>query len=318
MKVIFSICLALLLNLETTQSREKQQTTLPFKRMSNGCPVVTAVLNKSGRVKLMIDTGTNQSYLTDILVKRLGLKPSPLLDGKGNLIVSNGKEVRYLSGQQLELGSLHYRDSDLLVMDKRLDKGSISTLVNREVDGCIGSNYLAPYPLLLDFEADKVTFWSSGPLSPEELERAGMQGAVALTVERTPGDMPLLYLTAKLNGEADEKMILDTGSATSYISSSIAQKLKLTAIHTVKDHPTFGGKALIRLAKLDTLQLGSLRMIDQMVGFGEGESDGLISPIIGLDILRNFRVLIDIPGKKLYLKARARSSSSRLSNSNHW
>jgi predicted aspartyl protease len=110
------------------------------------------------------------------------------------------------------------------------------------------------------------------------------------------------YVEAQVANEgmtANEAMVLDTGSNITQISDTTAQILHLATTGQQQQHNSYGTD-IVSQANIGTLRLGDLTLSGTTVSV----SPISISepPILGMDILSGYRVLIDFPAKKMYLQ----------------
>ncbi len=120
-----------------------------------------------------------------------------------------------------------------------------------------------------------------------------------------------IVVHAKVNGE-DVVLIVDTGASQTCIAESCAERLGLTSGRVEKVAVSFAlPKRTKALSKLDSLDIGSLHLTNfetWLVDFsyinmivqmkGEEFRDG----VLGADILRRTRAVIDYKCCKMYLK----------------
>ncbi len=120
-----------------------------------------------------------------------------------------------------------------------------------------------------------------------------------------------IVVHAKVNGE-DVVLIVDTGASQTCIAESCAERLGLTSGRVEKVAVSFAlPKRTKALSKLDSLDIGSLHLTNfetWLVDFsyinmivqmkGEEFCDG----VLGADILRRTRAVIDYKCCKMYLK----------------
>jgi len=111
------------------------------------------------------------------------------------------------------------------------------------------------------------------------------------------GAQPLILLPVEINGEGPFDFILDTGAGTSLLSSELGQKLGIKIIGS-KEGQSAGGAVSVSLAKVDSLAVGSARLVDVDVGLVDlshiGKTVGVqIDGDLGYNFLKHFRITLD-------------------------
>ena len=131
-----------------------------------------------------------------------------------------------------------------------------------------------------------------------------MRTEVPFRVTGTDWAVPIVEV--HVNGDGPHDFVLDTGSTVSIVSAALAGKL---GIEGTRESEAFtpGGPAPISTTTLDSLKLGeavaesiAAAILDlEEVGSRMGVELG---GIVGYNFLKNYRVTIDYPGKRLILE----------------
>lgn len=246
----------------------------------------------------MVDTGSNYSFVTDALCRRPGLTPKPAVADDGTRIELAGAPADGVTVRMLRAGDLYYSNSDLLVVaGVRLSK-----LVGPGIDGAIGANALQSFPFMLDWTARMMTVWAKGPLSADERANAGMADALEIPLLAPADGEPRYSVPVKLNDCVTDDLLLDTGAGVTTISQEAASKLQLKPSRTDKAFPSFEAKMPLHFATLQTFRIGRMALLDFELGYGERQGPGAGQGVLGQTVLSRFRMLVDMPAKKLYLK----------------
>jgi predicted aspartyl protease len=110
---------------------------------------------------------------------------------------------------------------------------------------------------------------------------------------------PLIVLETVVNGEGPYRFVLDTGASLTMISPELAKKLDVKPEKSEKAVGA-GGRLEIHFGTVKSLKIGETQLAGTKIGImdltgirkaTETEIDG----IIGYNVLKNFRVVIDYP-----------------------
>ena len=120
------------------------------------------------------------------------------------------------------------------------------------------------------------------------------------------GAQPLILVPVRVNGQGPFEFILDTGAGTSLLSTSLADRLKVTILGS-KEGQSAGGKVTVSLGKIDTIEVGEARLTDLEAGMVDlahiGKTVGAnIDGDLGYNFLRHFRMTVDYAGCEIRLE----------------
>ena len=119
----------------------------------------------------------------------------------------------------------------------------------------------------------------------------------------------LFVVTAKLNGEQDVQLIVDTGASHSVVSRRLAVDLGLysdVTMGTVTMN-TVGGSVQAPLARIKSIRLAEAEVRDSVVVIHDlPDSPGGVEGLLGLSALREFQVTLDPTKKVLSLQLTAK------------
>lgn len=291
---------ALVRYVSTFRIEQDPQSRLYFARCS--------VVGKNGRmdVNLLLDSGCEQLILSDIVVDSLGLQPDEQA-GAGSLPAPgsssgdvNRKDRKKTASQEpvvvteLHVGSgLHFKD----IYAYRWNTRVIRSLGGEQVDGIIGLYPFGLSSLQIDFQKGFATARHPSALTAEEMKAAGMDGAIELPIET---DEYEVYVNADFGSGHTERMRVDTGAVHSGISAQMAKTLGVTPISKGKMTTLYGLVQFAR-AKIPSLSIGPLKLGEVLVEYPVKKQPEFPA-LLGQDILTRYRIVLDIPNKKLYLK----------------
>lgn len=282
-----------------TPAITRRVTTLAYEPAPDrGMPLVRVRVSNGARhqavATFVLDTGFTQCLMTDRLARLLHLDGEPALR-------DDGVPVSFADGRALQQVTTDMQLSDLgpaqrsfvLLKAYRLD------LLDCPLDGVLGWDFLSEYAVLFDFQAHTVTLWHGGSLSASELCGAGMEGAIVLPrANKTPGSFDI---AVRLNDQTDVNLAIDTGGAHTLLDIAQARLLELRPTRLGFRQPSVFGDLKANEARLSSLIFGGLRVSDLNVRYLQSPHPNL-PPHLGLDVLARYRMLIDYPARKLYLK----------------
>ena len=293
--------------------------TFPFTALTYGAPIAQAKINGTVTATFLIDTGTSANFISQTVVDRLGLKPEAtsevivpyILGGK------DGKPATFVSPQIVLLGSLALRQGEYLVVPAK----TLATMTGGAVDGIISTQMLHYFAIDLDFSRHQMTLWYPGGLADDAVKEVGLGDASTVSlVPSVPDSVLNDPVKAVASAEAywnlkysvpvqisdgvhtnQQNLVLDTGSGVTVFPSEVSRNLNLKVQETSTLPNMTTGLQRANVVPAPSLQIGGLRILDHTVGvFQVGTADE--TPILGVDVLSGYHVLIDFGAKKMYFK----------------
>jgi hypothetical protein len=255
--------------------------TLPFRPSSEANRVLVDLSpTEERRFEMMIDTGANESVVTPLMARELGVS------------VRGAKRTPYR--KHTVLG----RDIQFWVDTQVSDTGSKTGWEY----GLIGGAFLDEYVVEIDFPGRKVRFLDPKKYETPESTDAPDEAVIPVKIVANRILMPV-----ELDGKRIE-LLLDTGAPdTMVLSGAAATKLGVD----VAKLPSFGTSGTVlgpmeqRFHEAKAFAIG---------GFESGPFPLVVAPkgwynigagndsVIGVDAIRPFVVRIDYPRKRLWLK----------------
>ena len=119
----------------------------------------------------------------------------------------------------------------------------------------------------------------------------------------------LFVVTARLNGERDTLLIVDTGASHSVVSHRLATELGLYSDSTMGTVTmnTVGGSVQVPLARIKSVRLAEAEVKDSVVVIHDlPDSPAGVDGLLGLSALRQFQVTLDPTRKVLSLQPTAK------------
>jgi predicted aspartyl protease len=297
--LVWSVALACtpLLSVPYAQAQDRITGTFSFTQDRTGAHLVRCRLNDRLDVVMILDTGTGTMAISERIVKALGLTPIPAVDANGKPVLGTFPKTGQLRRVTLERLVVGGPEPFLKAPAYVWDTKTLDALTGKQVDGIIGLQVFGYTSLMFDFQKRQAKFWYPSTLTEEDLRTAGMEGAVAV-----PLDEPNMLVTvvAEFGGGKKETLVVDTGAVRTGISLSMARELGLVP-RSRRETVTLAGKVKVAIAVVPEMTLGGLSLQNVEVEYPEaGQLE--VPPSLGQDILSRYRVLIDVPNKKMLLK----------------
>jgi predicted aspartyl protease len=256
--------------------------------------MVDVLVSGSRKFRFLLDTGANASLVCDTVAKELKLERKPVTQSSGKPVMINGVPAEYVQVKELSIGDFKLADVPLIVA-KFDDLNQATTEVTH---GVIGTTFLSVIPVRVDFVEHELEFWY-GNLPDSVVERFLASGGVQVPMKDLGGRYAI---RAKLNSAVEEDMVIDSGSPNTVISNASAQALGLKSIRTDHSYKTFYGTVRAHQRLVDSISFAGQVVKNAKVWSPEIDGKQL-QPILGLDILSNYEILIDAPRMRLYLKS---------------
>ncbi len=316
MRMRFPLCFILILGLAFAASAAQPQLsskasssseattnhiTVPLSFEQHRPYTVLTLLGPSGQpvhARFWLDTGGGAIVLSGPLAKRLGLKPS------GKTFKAEGNLIAATEAPRIQVGhmALRLRDANAFLVISKEPK-----LEGTGAQGAFPLRALRNYQIVLDYPHGKLTIAEPGSLKPQ-----GKQIAAHFS------KFDFIALNAQVSGHK-YGFLLDTGGQYCMISKEAMEQW-------IQQNPRWPhvagayGPANMMLGRIETslemLRIGAMRLgpfvlndvgsISRPKGNYEKSMSRLTGrPVIGSiggNALQYFRVDIDYPHKKLYLK----------------
>ncbi len=257
-------------------------------------PLVNARINGRLATRFVFDTGANTCIITDKLVAQLGLTPTPA-------VMSNGKPFCDVDGKQFQAVTLTVQIGDwqregpfMVLPEKRIPLAQ-----EKSIGGLLGANILFDSSAYFDFEHQKIKVYDRRSPSEEDIKALGMSEAVCLPLLKADKFTPAVHVRFREGVELD--MLLDTGAAATFLSSSVVSQLHLKSSRKSSAAPTLYGTLHKYTAIVPQMWFGPLLLRNLEADWAKDAPSFFISHI-GTDAMSQFLMLIDYPAHKLYLK----------------
>jgi predicted aspartyl protease len=277
---------------------------VPLSFASTGHPTVPAMVGGEGPFPFVFDTGAEGTAVYSAFAKARGLAP---LRGEAETVQgqTGTASVDIVRLPTLSVDGRSVADLKAVVLPDRADGASLP--------GIVGLDLMGTYAVEFDTPAGRVALHPAGT-TPRAIGARGMKATKAV---RLAGG--LLGLPVTING-ARGIAVLDTGARDTRINWRFARAAGLRPDSPgLQDDGAIQGatnKAVTaRRGIVGTVELGgirrtrvSARVVDLPVfeAFGVADRPAMI---LGMDLLRDTRLLIDFPAATVWM-ARARATAA--------
>ncbi len=277
-------------------------TTVSYSLASDGTPRVQVRVNDRLTGTFSLDTGWNNSTITDQFAAKLGL---PIQTAH-----VHGQNIPYVIAPTLVLLPARTTDPHFHPLERRnvrlvvFPKKRLSMAADEQTDGIFGADQFSRLAVFWNFPQRWVSFLSPRRFTPEELASLGIAAATAVPLT----DDGRLLFTAPvrlMNGgkSVELPLLVDTGSAVTIIPTSAARQLELRATVQGGTAHSASGTTPVDQAWLPTILIGAARLTGEVqVAYAEHHPLVDFSSNLGLNVLTQFYILIDYPGKTMYLQ----------------
>lgn len=276
-----------------------------------GVPLVAVRLNDKLTATFILDTGTSVCSVTDAMAAKLGLTPQATQEPATPEIMDGPTATQV--PLTVQLGGFRFPHLRAFV----IKESRVSRVLGSAPDGILGINLLSRLAILLDPKGHALTLLYPGKLSPADLPGVGMGGAGTLRLTPARNGTYWAALTFRSGERAGQSsLMIDTGAVTTIVPHSLAEQLGLAPLKS--NVPTeFGNGAFTAdLARMPVLLLGAvaggaanpsgpasqLALNNGLVLYAHDQETLKRAPhVLGMNILSGGLLLLDFPGRALYL-----------------
>jgi len=279
---------------EVSFPANRSSVSIPF-RYAHGQIRIDATINGTVTAWFILDSGASTNVLHLPAVASLGLESVGTLPAQG---LGGFDQVDLLLTDSISIGELTLHDQVAAGLD-------LSALVRSDPDaatfgGLLGHDFLALFPLLIDYLDSSVTVFNPATYSVPDSGNAIDFGTV--------GEVPTV--SGILDG-VEGTFLVDLGNAFGLIlhHQFVQRHDLLETLLEVVDSPIrvggVGGGMAMKTGYATSFEMGNIRL-DSLPIFLPDSSGGLtgsndLAGNIGNLVLQNFRVLFDYANSKLVL-----------------
>ena len=270
---------------------------IPFQT-TNNLIILRGSINGSKPLSLLLDTGAAGSVINESRAKELGLK----LEGQTEAATGDGAvAASFVKGAEINIPGVKFSDLTLTVIDLRgLEAG-----FGQPIDGILGYDIFARFVVEIDYGSQRVRLHEPG-----SYKYSGPGQPIPITIE---DNRPFIRgKIARLGARAVEgRFEFDIGQIGALtLGESFTSKNDLLKSTRGTLQITTGairaGKSNAQIGRVQNLQLGRFVIKNPVTTFApdnRGEADTTdYAGLVGGEILRRFRVVVDYSRKQVVLE----------------
>jgi predicted aspartyl protease len=290
------LIIQILLNNSSLTNNPSLPWKIPLQFIREGIPLIVlpAFVNDAGPLQFILDTGnaTATFILSRQVAERLKINSQASSEFPAPSVVgSEPTEIFAATVDSIAIGPM--REERIRVgVSKALDQ--LSRAIGKEIDGNVGYPFLKNLRITLDYPRNILQLSRFKP---------GTEDWRAIDFD-LGSPKPLILTWVTVNGVARYRFALDTGAGSTIVSYELAQKLGLARGAQIAIQGA-GGPATGFVTELSSFEFGNISLRNVAVVAADvfaalrnpvgGELDG----IIGYNVMRQFRVTIDYPMKRM-------------------
>ena len=283
-----------------------------------GVPLVSVRLNDMVTATFLLDTGTSVCSVTDSMAAKLGLTPQATTEPATPEIMDGPTATEV--PLTIQMGGFRFSKLPTYV----IKESRVARVLGSAPDGILGINLLSRLAILLNPPNHALTLLYPGKVSTGDLGGLGLgaAGTMLLTPARNGTYWTMLSFR---NGDHQGRsnLMIDTGAVTTIVPHSLADQLALTPLKSGLPTEFGNGDFTADLARMPVLLLGGvgaagadpaagqLALNNGLVLYAhEPEAQKRTPHVLGMNILSGGLLLLDFPGRTLYLAPTALGAST--------
>lgn len=298
--------LIILCGLHTTVfSQNRKPFSVPFET-SNNLIIMQTRINNSKPLSFILDTGASGTVISENAAKELRLK----LEGEADAAVQGGSiEAAFVKNTSLHLS----KDVELPNLSLAVIRlNGLEAGIGRKIDGILGFEIFNRYVVEIDYVARLIKFYE-----PQNYKYTGIGKTISVTIE---DNTPFSAATVAPDGRHtfSGKFLINTGlTGTLAFNSPFVTQNNLLKLLPKTKAITFGsilaGKSAGRIGRINNLQFGGFSIPNPVTSFsqdaGGADSDAEYAGMIGSEVLRRFKLIVDYSRKKITFEANKQFSA---------
>ena len=279
---------------------------IPYRYAYNGWITVPVTVNGQGPYDFIVDTGATLTVVFENLAEQ---QTFPFVDGEPRrilgLIEANDLPPRYIG--RIETGGQAIDNVVSVVVNDWLEP--------RETpQGVLGLDFLERYAIDIDPTTRTIKLYEGG--APRIVDRRGWSDVRVEPKIFGDGTRPLYILRARIRGKS-YPFILDLGASGTIINYPALRDMLSTRRVSVRSSATatrlpqvqdlFGNERETRLVRVKRIKLGNRSWRNVIVSVYNSEVFNELGlgdtpyGLLGADLFRNRRVVIDFPNNRLHV-----------------
>ena len=278
-----------------------------FEIENSGHPRVPVYVNGEGPFTFTLDTGASMTTISKSLANKLGIETRRIENAKASGVGGGRLSVETAKVESLTIGSETYENLDVMVLDLDSVFGSYESS-NR---GVIGHSTLKNYRVSVDYRTKLLNLEQKNEedtLKNDEIDWIDFDYIVD----------HLVGVPVYVDGKGPFDFVLDTGSGGDVLTPILAEELGFSqdqAMGIMKVvNPAnqgcadgcqgVGGAVTGYPIQVETLSIGSIKHSNAIMGVIDlklvsPRGDTIHNGIIGYPFMRNLKLIIDYPNKRL-------------------
>ena len=261
-------------------------------------------LNKTQSVAFLADTGAASTVLSSEIAKQLNLKLQPGVLDSGKPALWKGKQASEAMISFIEIGNftMNVQQGVFFILDRQ------NLMANPRpkpddilFDGVLGVNILEHFAVLLDTSQHTLGLCVPGNLNLHQVSQLGYTAPFAVPITQKDGHWFVTVQLTNSGVKQSEDFILDTGSNQTVVSNTAAEHLGLKITEEQQVTNAYSDNVRVGVSSVDNLQIGNIKLNGHAIGVAFNTKP--LPPVLGMDILSGYRVLMDFPAKKMYLQS---------------
>jgi hypothetical protein len=259
-------------------------------------PFVDVTIGGSAALSFILDTGADVNILNAAALQRLGLK-----ELGGSAVAQPGGSVQMGSVSGLELHVLGHTLPNQTFVTAPLN--GLEPFVGRTIDGILGHPFLKSFVTIIDFDRERIELQD-----PQRFTYRGSGFSMPLRIGNTDAYVHTALTTVD-GREVATDLELDTGSFDALGLNGIwvernqlitAGQLRIPLFGVAIGGETSGFRTRIR-----SLNLGRTTIAEPLAAIVSTEhanSDSAVGGVLGAEVLRRFRVILDYGHSRMFLE----------------
>ena len=285
--------------------KERGYVVIPMNERATGHLYINAEINRIAAT-LLLDTGGTITVLdqerSERFEARVSLSPL-IIAGIG----AGRPVVRRFVIEEFSLAGFYLENFRIHLLSLSYINDSFGRMGLEEIDGVIGADILHRYRAIIDY--GNLELHLTGRRGTVELTAfLEEKGYVVIPVNRTPTGH--LYINAEVNGTT-AALILDTGAGATIFGVKRAAEFQLRTDSSSANVIGVGGYVTATAATIQEFRMADFYVENVDVHllclyffnyFFRREGFAVMDGIIGADVLKRYRAIIDYGNLMLYLK----------------
>jgi len=267
---------------------------IPIEISSNHIYVSVTVGNGE-KATVLLETGGAASAFDPDLAVRAGITLGDSAEAGG--AGADPATAWRLNDVSYSLPGLSLSGQSLTAVSLR----ALESVTGHRMDGVLGFDFLRQFIVEIDYAGSRLHLYD-----PATWTYRGTGDSLSLDLT---GPIPIVQ--GVLNDSIPARFFVDTGASMAVMVSrpfSVSHDLKHVANSTLEGPPGhgLGGAAGQIIARFDRFRVGRFELTDPLLGLSQAEAGIFASDeqdgVIGGEIWRRFRVILDYPHARMYLE----------------